>query len=136
VQSHANDLRAEVLQDWRILVDAAALDTTSVSRAAAGASPSEHDCDALVHQIVDDWHQAPLRESVAQLLAYAERVSLTPAQCTAADIADLRAVGWSDVAIHDAVQVTAYFNYINRIADAFGVEAEQGFPHWGQPSSA
>jgi alkylhydroperoxidase family enzyme len=39
----------------------------------------------------------------------------------------LRAEGWSDRAIHDAIQVIAYFNYINRVADAVGIEDE---PDW------
>ncbi len=36
----------------------------------------------------------------------------------------LREAGLSDRAIHDAAQVTAYFNYINRIADGLGVDPE------------
>jgi alkylhydroperoxidase family enzyme len=40
----------------------------------------------------------------------------------------LRGQGWSDAAIHDAIQVIAYFNYINRVADAVGIEDE---PEWG-----
>lgn len=43
------------------------------------------------------------------------------------DIDALRAQGWSDAAIHDALQVVAYFNYINRIADVVGIEDE---PEW------
>jgi alkylhydroperoxidase family enzyme len=42
-------------------------------------------------------------------------------------IALLREQGWSDAAIHDAIQVIAYFNYINRIAEAVGIEGE---PEW------
>ena len=38
----------------------------------------------------------------------------------------LRGHGFDDVAIHDAVQVIAYFNYINRIADCLGVDLEPG----------
>ncbi len=34
----------------------------------------------------------------------------------------LRAHGFDDRAIHDAVQVISYFNYITRVADALGVE--------------
>lgn len=45
-----------------------------------------------------------------------------------ADVSDLRAVGLDDVAIHDAVQVIAYFNYINRVADAVDVELEPEYP--------
>ena len=45
-----------------------------------------------------------------------------------ADIEQLRSVGWSDEAIHDAVQVISYFNYINRIADALHVDMEPDMP--------
>ena len=44
----------------------------------------------------------------------------------------LRALGLDDPAIHDAVQVVAYFNYITRIADALGVEPEDFIPPWGR----
>ena len=39
----------------------------------------------------------------------------------------LRAAGWSDAGVHDAIQVIAFFNYINRVADAVGIEPE---PDW------
>ena len=44
------------------------------------------------------------------------------------DVDELRAHGWSDAAIHDAFQVISYFNYINRIADAVGIEDEPEWP--------
>lgn len=47
------------------------------------------------------------------------------------DITRLRSAGLDDRAIHDATQVIAYFNYINRIADALGVEPETFIPPWG-----
>jgi alkylhydroperoxidase family enzyme len=50
-----------------------------------------------------------------------------------ADIADMRAAGWDDRAIHDATQVCAYFNYINRIADALGVHPEDWIDLDGRP---
>ena len=40
---------------------------------------------------------------------------------------ELRAHGWDDAAIHDAIQVIAYFNYINRIAEGVGIGPE---PEW------
>ena len=43
------------------------------------------------------------------------------------DVSRLRDQGWSDAAIHDAIQVVSFFNYINRIAEAVGVEEE---PDW------
>jgi len=39
-------------------------------------------------------------------------------------IDSLRARGWSDVQIHDAVQVIALFNYYTRLADTLGIEPE------------
>jgi len=44
------------------------------------------------------------------------------------DIEAVRSHGWSDAAIHDAIQVISYFNYINRVAEAVGIEDE---PEWG-----
>jgi alkylhydroperoxidase family enzyme len=54
-------------------------------------------------------------------------VTVAPAQVSAADIEVLRTEGWSDPAIHDALQVIAYFNYVNRIADVVGIDDE---PDW------
>ncbi len=51
---------------------------------------------------------------------------------TEADIQTLRGLGLDDVAIHDATQVISYFNYINRIADALGVERETWIQPWGE----
>ncbi len=50
------------------------------------------------------------------------------------DVIDrLRANGLDDRAIHDATQIISYFNYINRIADALGVEPETFIRPWGEP---
>lgn len=54
-----------------------------------------------------------------------------PGTVGAEEIERLRARGLSDVAIHDAIQVIAYFNYVNRVADAVGIEDE---PDWGPPA--
>lgn len=58
------------------------------------------------------------------LLAYAEKLTLAPSSCEQEDIDELRNLSWSDEAIHDAVQVCSYFNYINRIAEGLGVDDE------------
>jgi hypothetical protein len=46
---------------------------------------------------------------------------------TAEDVELLRRHGLSDAGVHDAIQVVAYFNYVNRVGDAVGVEDE---PDW------
>ena len=60
---------------------------------------------------------------------YAVKLTLTPGEMTEADVTRLREHGFSDPAIHIAVQVIGYFNYINRIADGLNVEPED----WMQP---
>ncbi len=62
---------------------------------------------------------------------YAEKLTKSPQACTPTDLERLREAGWCDVSIHDAAQVVAYFNYVNRVGDALGVENEDGLPHWG-----
>lgn len=83
----------------------------------------------LAEQFQTDWRKANLEEKTRKLLEYAEKVTKEPASCTRADIENLRATGYSDTEIHDAVQVIAYFNYINRIVDALGCDFE---PEWQQ----
>lgn len=58
------------------------------------------------------------------MFGYALKLTRTPADCAQADVAALRAAGASDPEIHATVQVAAFFNYINRIADALGVDPE------------
>lgn len=66
------------------------------------------------------------------LCDFALKLTLTPSAVSAADVDGLRAHGWDDPAIHDAIQVIAYFNYINRVAEAVGIEGE---PEWAQEGS-
>jgi alkylhydroperoxidase family enzyme len=42
----------------------------------------------------------------------------------AEDVAALRAAGLDDTAIHEVAQITALFNYYNRIADGLGIDPE------------
>jgi alkylhydroperoxidase family enzyme len=56
------------------------------------------------------------------------KLTAAPASVGLADADALRALDWDDAAIHDAIQVISYFNYINRVAEAVGVDDE---PEWG-----
>lgn len=88
-----------------------------------------HDLRAEVeNEVADnvraDWRKAGLDSSTDALLEYAENLTLTPSRTGAGGVRRLRDAGWSDRAIHDATQVVAYFNYINRIGDGLGVDPE------------
>jgi uncharacterized peroxidase-related enzyme len=81
--------------------------------------------------VVRDWRNAPLNEVDRALCELAEKLTHRQGKMSPADLEGLRARGLDDPAIHDAVQVIAYFNYITRIADALGVEPEDFIQPWG-----
>ena len=74
-----------------------------------------------------DYRDAGLPPQVEALCDYAVKLTRTPAAMSGADVAVLRGHGWDDRAIHDAIQVIAYFNYINRVAEGVGIDPE---PEW------
>ncbi|MDE3257366.1 MAG: peroxidase [Gemmatimonadota bacterium] len=83
-----------------------------------------------MHQLAADWRQADLPAADRALCAFAEKLSLDPHASTAADMDGLREHGFDDRAIHDTVQIIGFFNYINRVADALGVEPETFTKAW------
>ena len=56
-----------------------------------------------------------------------------PSSVGADDADALRAHGLDDATIHDAIQVIAYFNYINRVAEGVGTDAEPGWATRARP---
>lgn len=93
---------------------------------------SDEDADRFVRAIARDWKTAPLTNQDIALCMFAEKLTHSPANMSPADLDELRAIGFDDVSIHDATQVISYFNYINRIADALGVEPEDFIQPWGK----
>ncbi len=91
--------------------------------------------DAFVHALVRDWRTAPLSPADRALCEFAARLTHRQHEISPADLDALRAHGLDDRAIHDAVQVIAYFNYITRVADALGVEPEEFIRPWGRDES-
>jgi uncharacterized peroxidase-related enzyme len=58
------------------------------------------------------------------MLEYAVRLTRNPGGMGAADVAALKAAGFDETGILDICQVSAYYNYVNRLADGLGVELE------------
>ena len=83
--------------------------------------------------LIDDWRTADLSDADRAICAYVEKLTLTPAKMMPGDLEPMRQAGLDDAAIHDVCSVTAYFAYINRIADGLGVDLEPGMsttPPW------
>ncbi|MCH8912466.1 MAG: peroxidase-related enzyme [Planctomycetes bacterium] len=85
---------------------------------------SEVNDDALVEAIKSDYRTAELDEATRAVLDFVVKLTRTPGEMKPSDLDALRQHGLSELAIHDIVQVAAYFNYINRIADGLGVDLE------------
>jgi uncharacterized peroxidase-related enzyme len=86
----------------------------------------------MIDRFASDWRTAGLDAATAALLEYADNLTRTPDLCGDQDIKALRNSGWDDRGVHDATQVCAYFNYINRIAGGLGVEPEAWIDETGR----
>lgn len=81
----------------------------------------------LPRDLVKNYKQAKLSHQDRAMLDYAVKLTNTPAEIEEIDVVLLRKTGFSDTAILDICQVTAYYNYVNRLADGLGVELEDGW---------
>lgn len=81
----------------------------------------------LPRDLVKNYKQAKLSHQDRAMLDYAVKLTNTPAEIEELDVVLLRETGFSDTAILDICQVTAYYNYVNRLADGLGVELEDGW---------
>ncbi len=61
------------------------------------------------------------------ILKYAAKLTRTPGRMRAVDVEQLRSQGLDDRGIHDICAITAYFAFVNRMADGLGVELEERF---------
>jgi uncharacterized peroxidase-related enzyme len=87
----------------------------------------------MVDRFAESWRTAGLDAATSALLALAEKLTEEGAAVDRADIDELRAHGFDDRAISSCVQVVAYFNYINRIAEGLGVPLEEWLDENGRP---
>ena len=55
------------------------------------------------------------------MLDFAVKLTIASYKHTREDVEKLRAVGFDDVGVLQITLIAAYFNYINRVADALGV---------------
>ncbi len=74
-----------------------------------------------------DFKKADIEPDELAALDYAVKLTKHPYDMTKEDINILRMHGFEDRGIHDICAVTAYFAFVNRIADGLGVELEDRF---------
>jgi len=83
--------------------------------------------ESLARQVMADYTAAELDRPLRALLDYCVAITRDPRSGSREAVEALRVQGWTDEAIHDAVQVTGFFNYYDRLADGLGVDPEPGW---------
>ena len=82
------------------------------------------DQEKLLASLASDYRKADLNAADLAMLDYAVKLTQAPGDMIEADVSSLRAQGFDDRAIHDICAITAYYAFVNRIADGLGVELE------------
>jgi uncharacterized peroxidase-related enzyme len=77
--------------------------------------------EKLVEAIRTDFRTAQISDSDRVMLEYVETLTKDATRIGRADHERLRAAGFDDRGILQITLIAAWFNYINRVADALGV---------------
>ena len=77
--------------------------------------------EELVKALEADYQTAPISESDRVMLDYAVQLTRDATRISSENHARLRTAGFNDQAILQITLIAAWFNYINRVADALGV---------------
>src|SRR5437764_81109 len=77
--------------------------------------------DKLAAALRWDHTKADLSPADRAMLDFAVRLTVAAYKTTPEDVATLRGVGFDDTGILQITLIAAWFNYINRVADALGV---------------
>ncbi|PKP62997.1 MAG: peroxidase, partial [Alphaproteobacteria bacterium HGW-Alphaproteobacteria-8] len=59
------------------------------------------------------------------ILTYARKLTEAPDSVSEADAAAVYAAGWTERALHDAIMVTATFNFMNRVLEGHGAHGSE-----------
>lgn len=76
---------------------------------------------ALVAALEDDYAKAPVSDQERVMLEYVVQITRDATRIAPQHHERLRAAGFDDQAILQMTLIAAWFNYINRVADALGV---------------
>lgn len=81
----------------------------------------------MVQQAQTDYRALQLNPQDQAILAFTEKITRESWTIQDADVEHLRSVGLSDQEILDVVLIASYYNFIDRVADALGVEVDKQF---------
>ena len=75
----------------------------------------------MVAALKKDYRTAPISDQDHVMLDYVVKLTKDATECSPEDHARLRAAGFDDKGILQITMIAAWFNYINKVADALGV---------------
>jgi uncharacterized peroxidase-related enzyme len=78
----------------------------------------------LIEALRRDFRTAPITEAEGVMCEYVVQLTKDPTRIGPSHHERLRAAGFDDTAILQITLIAAWFNYINRVADALGVGRE------------
>lgn len=81
--------------------------------------------ESMVDALKRDYSTAPISEQDRVMLDYVVKLTKDATKCSPQDHEKLRAVGFDDKGILQITLIAAWFNYINRVADALGVGRDE-----------
>ena len=77
--------------------------------------------DGLIEALRRDYRTAPITEAERVMCEYVVQLTEDATRIGPSHHEGLRAAGFDDTAILQITLIAAWFNYINRVADALGV---------------
>lgn len=79
--------------------------------------------DEAVLESLTDISVEAVDDQMQVMLVFARKLTLQPAHISIQDIASVKARGWSDQAIEDAICVVSTFALVNRLVNGIGIAA-------------
>lgn len=80
--------------------------------------------EGVLEGLIHDPESAAVEPAMRPLLAYARKLTLSPARMTQADADAVYAAGWSERALHDAILTVCLFNFMNRLLEGHGCKGD------------
>lgn len=85
--------------------------------------------DNLMPRLLENVDEAPIDEKMKPVLKFVKKLTLTPSRMTQADAEAMFGAGWDEAALHDAVAVCCYFNFMNLLVSGHGIEFDSDPDH-------
>lgn len=85
----------------------------------------------VIEDLVEDIETAPISSKLKPIFHYLKKLTLTPSKLIQADVDKVKAAGWSEEALYQAILIGCLFNFYNRLLDGHGVKGNQYIYQFG-----